>query len=48
MATKRANAVIGPGDDAGEFDVILSNATEDRDGEVLLPEQWKQPLPGQV
>jgi hypothetical protein len=49
LSSKRVDAVIGPSpDDAGEFDVILSNATEDRDGEVLLPEQWKQPLPGQV
>jgi hypothetical protein len=46
-ATKRAQASVSPGD-AGEFDVILSDATEDRDGDVLLPQQWKQPLPAVI
>ncbi|ORV94755.1 hypothetical protein AWC11_03360 [Mycobacterium interjectum] len=47
MLTKRANAAI-VGDDSGEFDMILSNGALDRDGERLLPEKWKQPLPERI
>ncbi|SDJ07768.1 hypothetical protein SAMN05444157_1617 [Frankineae bacterium MT45] len=32
----------------GSFEVILSAPTEDRDGETLLPEDWKQPLPDHI
>src|ERR1700742_2669589 len=48
LDTKRAQAAIAPADDPGEFDVILSNATEDRDGEILRPESWKTPLPSSI
>jgi hypothetical protein len=32
----------------GSFEVVLSAPTEDRDGETLLPEEWKQPLPQKI
>ena len=32
----------------GEFDVILSTAALDRDGEKLYIEEWKQPLPDRI
>jgi hypothetical protein len=32
----------------GSFEVVLSAPTEDRDGETLLPEEWKQPLPSHI
>jgi len=32
----------------GSFHIILSDATKDRDGEILLPEQWEQPLPDHI
>lgn len=40
---------VGP-DDAfpGEFEVVLSAPTLDRDGDTLLPEEWKQPLPSHI
>ncbi len=37
-------------DDAfpGEFEVVLSAPTEDRDGDTLLPDEWKLPLPEHI
>ena len=32
----------------GAFDLLLSNAARDRDGESLSPDQWVQPLPDSV
>jgi len=32
----------------GTFEVILSAPTEDRDGETLLPGEWKMPLPERI
>lgn len=32
----------------GTFEVILSAPTKDRDGETLMPEEWKQPLPDRI
>ena len=32
----------------GSFEVVLSAPTKDRDGDVLLPEEWKQPLPDHI
>lgn len=32
----------------GSFEVVLSAPTKDRDGETLLPEEWKQPLPSHI
>lgn len=32
----------------GAFEVVLSAPTKDRDGETLLPEEWKQPLPDHI
>ena len=43
--TKRAQASVAPGDDPGEFDMILSNGTRDRDGESIPTNSWAQPLP---
>lgn len=32
----------------GEFDVILSTKARDRDGDELLPDEWKEPLPEHI
>ncbi len=32
----------------GSFEVILSAPTKDRDGDTLLPDEWKQPLPDHI
>ena len=32
----------------GTFEVILSAPTKDRDGETLMPDEWKQPLPDRI
>lgn len=32
----------------GSFEVVLSAPTKDRDGETLLPDEWKQPLPDHI
>src|SRR5438067_767898 len=32
----------------GTFEAILSAPTKDRDGDTLLPEEWKQPLPDHI
>lgn len=32
----------------GRFEVILSAPTQDRDGDTLLPSEWKQPLPDHI
>lgn len=48
----RKDATITPtGSDEdfpGTFEVILSAPTEDRDGDTLLPDEWKQPLPDHI
>jgi hypothetical protein len=46
-ATKRAQASVTASDN-GEFDMVLSNGTLDRDGESLLPGSWVQPLPDTI
>lgn len=44
-----AIAPTGADDDfPGTFEVILSAPTEDRDGDTLLPDEWKQPLPEHI
>ncbi len=48
MITKRAQATVAPGDDPGEFDMILSNGALDRDGETLNLSDWAQPLPDTI
>ena len=50
MNITRKDATITNTDDAfpGEFSVILSAPTEDRDGETLLPGEWKTPLPDRI
>jgi hypothetical protein len=50
MNIVRKDATITNTDDAfpGSFDVILSAPTEDRDGETLLPGEWKTPLPDRI
>jgi hypothetical protein len=47
LGTKRAQAAVTPSGN-GEFDMLLSNAALDRDGEVLRPEDWAQPLPKSI
>jgi hypothetical protein len=44
------DASITNTDDAfpGSFEVILSAPTKDRDGDTLLPDEWKQPLPEKI
>jgi hypothetical protein len=48
----RKDATITPTgtdeDFPGTFQVILSAPTKDRDGETLLPGEWKQPLPEHI
>ncbi|WP_269939019.1 hypothetical protein [Arthrobacter sp. HY1533] len=48
----RKDATITPTgtdeDFPGTFQVILSAPTKDRDGETLLPDEWKQPLPSHI
>ena len=48
----RKDATITPTgadeDFPGTFEVILSAPTEDRDGETLLPNEWKTPLPSRI
>jgi len=50
MNITRKDATITNTDDAfpGEFEVVLSAPTKDRDGETLLPDEWKQPLPDRI
>lgn len=52
MKVVRKDAAItntGPDDDfPGTFEVVLSAPTKDRDGDTLLPEEWKQPLPEHI
>jgi hypothetical protein len=44
-----AIANIGADDEfPGRFQVILSAPTLDRDGDTLLPDEWKQPLPDHI
>lgn len=46
----RKDATITNTDDEGPgaFEVILSAPTKDRDGDTLLPDEWKQPLPDHI
>ena len=46
--SKHVSAELFAASDSGEFDVILSNATLDRDGEILAAEDWVKPLPGSI
>jgi len=50
MDVIRKDATITNTDDAfpGTFEVVLSAPTKDRDGDTLLPDEWKQPLPDHV
>lgn len=50
MNVTRKDATITNTDDTfpGSFEVILSAPTKDRDGDTLLPEEWKQPLPDHI
>lgn len=48
IITKDAE-ITNTGDEGpGSFRVILSAPTLDRDGEVLKPDEWKQPLPDHI
>lgn len=52
MNVIKKDAAIEPLGDAdampGQFRVILSAPTEDRDGDTLLPDEWKTPLPEHI
>jgi hypothetical protein len=50
MDIMHKDATITNTDDTGPgaFEVILSAPTKDRDGDTLLPEEWKQPLPEHI
>lgn len=50
VETKEATVTAtGPADAfPGSFHVILSSPTRDRDGDTLLPGEWKQPLPEHI
>jgi len=52
MDIMHKDATITPtGSDAdfpGTFEVVLSAPTKDRDGDTLLPDEWKQPLPDHI
>jgi len=50
MAIIKKDATISNTDDAfpGSFEVILSAQTKDRDGDTLLKDGWKQPLPEHI
>ncbi len=52
MKVETKDATIRPvGDDQdfpGGFEVILSSPTKDRDGDTLLPGDWKTPLPDHI
>jgi hypothetical protein len=46
--TKSVNAQVSPVDSEnpnGEFELVLSDSSLDRDGEQLMPGDWQQPLP---
>jgi hypothetical protein len=48
----KATASVAPVEDSkskhGEFDVILSTSSLDRDGDELHPDEWKTPLPERI
>lgn len=53
IVRKDVLAAIKPGEDdetspTGSFHIILSAPSEDRDGEKLLPNEWKTPLPERI
>jgi hypothetical protein len=51
LQSKRATAAVSTSDDEdanGSFDIILSTATKDREGEVVSPKSWKLPLPASI
>lgn len=50
MDVIRKDATITNVDDAfpGTFEVVLSAPTKDRDGDTLLPGEWKTPLPVKI
>lgn len=49
---KSVDAAVTPVEDSkskhGEFDVILSTSSLDRDGDELYADEWKQPLPDKI
>jgi HK97 family phage prohead protease len=52
MEVQRKDAAIttapSDGDGPGAFEAILSAPTKDRDGDTLLPDEWKMPLPDKI
>jgi hypothetical protein len=47
VTAKRVNAAVAA-DDLGEFEIILSDGSLDRDGEIVSPKSWKLPLPDRI
>jgi hypothetical protein len=45
---KDASITNVDGDGPGAFQVVLSAPTKDRDGDTLLSDEWKQPLPEHI
>jgi hypothetical protein len=52
MEVQHKDATIAPtgsdDDFPGTFEVTLSTPAKDRDGDTLLPDEWKQPLPDHI
>lgn len=52
LTLKSASAAVAPVEEStnpnGEFDVILSAQTLDRDGDILKSDEWKLPLPEHI
>ncbi len=48
IATKTVDATVRPADGPGEFEMILSDDSLDRDGERLWTHEWRDPLPGTI
>jgi hypothetical protein len=45
IATKTVDAAVRPADGPGEFEMVLSDDSLDRDGEHLWTHEWRDPLP---
>jgi hypothetical protein len=50
LITKRVTAAVTTSDDGypGEFDILLSTATRDREGEIVSSKSWALPLPATI
>jgi hypothetical protein len=51
LITKRVTAAVSTSDDGdvnGSFDILLSTATRDREGEIVSSKSWALPLPATI